>query len=52
MPHSQMMKIITLYATAEKENDTDKNTIINDNKPKVISHNGVMSHLEQLMVYF
>ena len=43
-----------MCTTAENENedDTDQNTIINDDQPKVISHNEATSHLEQLMVYF
>ena len=47
-------EIIALCTTAENENedDTDENTIINDDQPKVISHNEATSHLEQLMVYF
>ena len=45
-------EIIALCTTAENEDDTDENTIINDDQPKVISHNEATSHLEQLMVYF
>lgn len=47
-------EIIALCTTAENENedDTDENTIINDDQPKVISHSEATSHLEQLMVYF
>ena len=43
-------EIIALCTIAENENedDTDENTIINDDQPKVISHNEATSHLEQL----
>ena len=43
-----------MCTTAENENedDTDENTIISDDQPKVISHNEATSHLEQLMIYF
>ena len=43
-----------MCTTAENENedDTDENTIINDDQPNVISHNEATSHLELLMVYF
>ena len=43
-----------MCTTAENgnEDDTDKDTIINDNQPKVISHNEATSRLEQLIIYF
>ena len=39
-------------AENESEDDIDENTIINDDQPKVMSHNEATSHFEQLMVYF
>ena len=41
-------EIIALCTTAEneKEDYTDENTIINDDQPKVFSHNEATSHLE------
>ena len=47
-------EIISLCTTAENENedDTDENTLISDDQPKIISHNEATFHLEQLIVYF
>ena len=44
-------KVITLCTIAENKN-IYKTIIINNDQPKVISHNNATSHLEQLMVYF